>query len=196
MLGSIDPRLPHAVPLQQLLRHGRPLPRGARRPRDLHASRTAASPTEVRRYPISIEWPPAPLAMRSRRSPSAARGCASELGLARRRAARRRRRPARLHQGHPRALPGGRAAARARAALDRAVLVRAGRGAVALVDRRIPERSTRAVRALAERINARFARGRLPPIILHDRAPRRRRRSTSYYRAADAVLRLAACTTA
>ena len=32
----VDPRLPHAVPLQQLLRHRRPLPRGARRPRDLH----------------------------------------------------------------------------------------------------------------------------------------------------------------
>ena len=30
------PRLSHAVPLQQLLRHRGPLPRGARRPRDLH----------------------------------------------------------------------------------------------------------------------------------------------------------------
>ena len=103
LLGSLDPRLPHAVPLQQLLRHGRPLPRSARRPRDLHHLATAASR-------------PRCTATRSRSS-GRRRRCASQTPVdecrervrerARPRAGRahrRRRRPARLHQGHPRAL--------------------------------------------------------------------------------------------
>ena len=43
LLGSSILGLPHAVPLQQLLRHGRSTARGARRSRDVHASPTAAA---------------------------------------------------------------------------------------------------------------------------------------------------------
>ena len=61
LLGSSDPRLSHPVPLQQLPRDRRPLPRGAHRPRAARGLARAARTTLVRPYPISIEWPPAAL---------------------------------------------------------------------------------------------------------------------------------------
>ena len=68
------PRLPHPVPLQQLPRRGRPLPRGAHRPRAERGRPPAGSATLVRPYPISIEWPSRWLAGRAagRRVPGAA----------------------------------------------------------------------------------------------------------------------------
>ena len=129
-------------------------------------------PTEVRRYPISIEWPPAALAIAAAgaRVPQAR---ARALGLIAGRAARRRRRPARLHQGHPRALQRDRAPARARAALDRPVLVRAGGGAVAR--RRIDEYQNLEARVRAAgRAHQRALRpAGLPADRAQDRAPRR-----------------------
>ena len=86
--------------------------------------------TAVHRYPISIEWPPAPLATRQAACPRRGAPCASGSAC-RRPPARRRRRPPRLHEGHRRALQRGRAPARARAALDRPLHVRPDRGAVA-----------------------------------------------------------------
>ena len=105
------------------------------------------------------------------------------LGL-RRTCARRRRRPARLHQGHPRALRRDRAAARARAALDRPVLVHPGR--------RRPRASSIDEYQNLERARARAGgahqRALRPPgcapIVLRS-STTTRRRCTSYYRAAD-----------
>ena len=134
-------------------------------------------PTEVRRYPISIEWPPNALAVQPP-VPECRKRVRERLGLIARGAHRRRRRPARLHQGHPRALRRDRAPARARAALDRPVLLHPGRGAVARVDRRVPE--PRRARAPGGGAHQRALR---PPGLPADRAARSstttRRRSTS-----------------
>ena len=83
----------------------------------------------VHRYPISIEWPPAAPRCSGARHRSAATTCASAWACLADHRARRRRRPARLHQGHHRALPRGRAAARTRAGMDRPIHVRADRRA-------------------------------------------------------------------
>ena len=190
-----DPRLPHPVPLQQLPRHGRPLPRGARRPRDLHASRTAASrprcaATRSRssgRRRRSRAQPPVPECRERVRE---------RLGLPRGRAARRRRRPARLHQGHPRALrarsSGCSSSSRAGSAASPSCRSR----------RRARQRSTstrtstRAC-ALARRAStSASARPGCQPIVLQHRAPRRRRGLRATTAPPTLCYRLAACTTA
>ena len=51
------PRLPHALPLQELPRDGRPLPRSAHRARALHDLLPGRARRCVESYPISIEWP-------------------------------------------------------------------------------------------------------------------------------------------
>ena len=192
----VDPRLPHAVPLQQLLRHGRPLPRGARRPRDLQRSRTAATRPRCAATRSRSSG-------RRRRSPVQPAGRGLPQAGARARSASRA--DVRIGVGVDRLdytkgilerLHGGRAAARAAS--------RAGSGRFSFVQVAAParrrSRSTSnldaKVRALAERINERFGRPRL-------RADRAARSSTTtrphvyeLYRAADALLRLAACTTA
>ena len=68
------PRLPHPVSLQQLYRYGRPVSRGAHRPRAQRSSFSPAASTEVRAYPISIEWPLHGLKDHRRRLPTAS-GC-------------------------------------------------------------------------------------------------------------------------
>ena len=59
--------------------------------------------TAVHRYPISIEWPPAPLA-KAAPIDGSARACARPVRPAARSQAGRRHRPPRLHEGHHRAL--------------------------------------------------------------------------------------------
>ena len=142
------PRLPHAVPLQQLPRHRRPHARGARRPRDVRRSRSAAGCTVVHRYPISIEWPPDPL-VRKKSVADARNDVRERLRPSAGSRARHRRRASRLHEGHPRALPRRRAPARPRAAMDRQVHVRADRRALARDDRRLS--GLRAARARGRR---------------------------------------------
>ena len=164
---------------KQLPRHRRPLPRGAHRARDRSTISYGGQRRASSRYPISIEWPPRSGSTGSCRCRCAAPRCVRERTAARRRAARRRRRPPRLHQGHPRALHRGRAAARAASELDRPLRVRADRRAVALVARRVPQLRGRASRALAARINARFGTRRLRADPAQGRASRARRRSTS-----------------
>ena len=96
----------------------RPLRRGAHRPRDVQRRVRAAAARPCIAIPISIEWPPAPLA-RARADRRGARARARALQPAARPQDRRRRGPPRLHQGHRRALQRGRAPARARAAVGR-----------------------------------------------------------------------------
>ena len=157
-------------------------------------SPTAASRTEVRRYPISIEWPPAALQRPAagRRVPQArARAARPVAG----RAARRRRRPPRLHQGHPRALharsSGCSSSSRAGSAGSRSSSSRRRRARRST----IPElRGSACARSPRASTSASAAPG-YQPIILQS-STTTRRRCSSYYRAADALLRHAACTTA
>ena len=65
---QLDPRLPHAVPLQQLHRGGGPFRGEPHRPRGSSVT-LGGRETLVRPYPISIEWPPEALAR-----PGAGRG--------------------------------------------------------------------------------------------------------------------------
>ena len=189
------PRLPHAVPLQQLPRHRRSRARGARRPRDLRGHlRAATSPRCSATRSRS----------RGRRSRSRASGASAHaraavrerLGVGADVRARRRHRPARLHEGHPRALPRGRAPARAR--------IREWVGTFTFVQIAAPTRgmiadyrdyATR--REGARRRDQRALRvvRRAPPIRLHRRAPRGRRRSTSTT-APPTCASCRACTTA
>ena len=114
--GQQHPRLPHPVPLQQLRRHGRPLPRGARRPRDVHRHPAAASCTAGPPLPDLDRVAAGAAGDAAGASPTAGATCAPGYGLPRRASARRRRRPPRLHQGHHGALPRRRAPARAESA--------------------------------------------------------------------------------
>ncbi len=104
--------------------------------------------TQVESYPISIDWPDAPSLEKS------VEQCRLEirerLGVPREAAARTRRRPARLHEGHPRALQRRRGDARAPSGDDRPLHVRADRRAVAIGARGVPElRGPRARRGVA-----------------------------------------------
>ena len=160
LLGSEHRRLPHPAPLQQLPRLASiASSRRASIARRTRSSRAAAR-TLVRPYPISIEWPVRWLddAAAGRRVPG--RACAG-AGLAARRAARRRRRSPRLHQGHRGAAAGGRAAARALPGVPRALHLRAAGRAQPHRDRALP-RAQRERRARSPtRINARFGTARL-----------------------------------
>jgi trehalose-phosphatase len=139
-------------------------------------------PTVVKRYPISIDWPPA-AELTARRVEDCRAEVRAPARPRRRPSARRRRRPARLHQGRHRALPRHRAPARTGAGLDRPLQLRADRRADAHQHRRIP--AVRGARARpGEEINARFGRGGYQPIILkieHHEPPD----VYEYYRAAD-----------
>ena len=99
-------------------------------------------------YPISIEWPPragiGELAVGDR-VPRAA--CASAWASPRRPAARRGRRPPRLHQGHPGALQRRGAPAREAPRVDRPLHVRADRA-------RRPAARSSEYRAFQERVRA------------------------------------------
>ena len=166
------PRLPHAVPLQQLPRFGRPLPGGAHRPRAATPWCTAGAATLVRPYPISVEWP---VALARRRCPTSPTCRASGVRGARPRPGRapgRRRRPARLHQGHRGAPAGRRAPARAPAGADRDASPssssprRAGRRSSATAS------STTRSRSWPTRINGASARDGWQPDHPAARAPR------------------------
>ena len=139
--------------------------------------------TLVRPYPISIEWPAhwlktVPAAGRVPRG--GARGAGPRAG----RAARRRRRPPRLHQGHRGAAARRRAPAGAlpRAAAGRSPSSSSRRRAAP--SSRSTGSSTRRSRRSAARINERFGEGRYRPVVLlraHHEPPRVFR----FYRAAD-----------
>ena len=187
LLGSTILGFHTQLPLQELHRDGRPLPRGAHRARALDdlvpaatrrwSSATRSRSSGRRRRPRAA----------GRRSPSAARESCAAPRPAGRRACWRRRRPLRLHQGHPRAAARGRAAAREAPGVDRPLHLRAGRRADA--QRRstsTASSSERIERARATRINERFGRAAATSrCILLAAAPRPRRTSTSCYRAAD-----------
>ena len=114
--------------------------------------------TAVHRYPISIEWPPAPLAT-ALAIDEARERVRVRLNLPREPQARRRHRPPRLHQGHHRTLQRRRAAARIASGMGRQVHVRPDRRAFARrpsatigttrqrVHARWPTRSTRVYEA-------------------------------------------------
>ena len=141
MLGCQHPRLPHAVPLQQLPRDGRALPRGA------HRSRA------VRRGPRRAHDPGAPLSHLDRvaqplAGDSAAGRRLPPLGLrrarpARQRAPRRGRRSSRLHQGHRGAAQRRRAPARTLSAPARPLHLRAAGGAEPHRHRALPRAQRR-----------------------------------------------------
>ena len=144
-------------------------------------SRSSDAETLVESYPISIEWPSrrdrGAAGRRSSRVPAArsSRGwaCPPDSCLA------RRRRPLRLHQGHPRAAARGRAPAREAPGMDRPLRLRAGRRADAQRRSRNTARSRSASSACAERINERFGGAGYRPVHPAGAAPRARRRSTS-----------------
>ena len=117
-----------------------------------------------------------------RRVPSARRSSAQRFP--RGRPARRRRRPARLHQGHPRALPRGRAPARAAAGVDRPVHVRADRRAdrAALDEYRNFEDEVHALAAAHQRALRRGRPCRRHPARPSTTSPKL---INEYYRAAD-----------
>ena len=185
LLGIDHPRVPHPVPLQQLLRHGRPLPRGAA--------------STARRFTISYGG----RADRGATLPDldrvAAAGPASQPPVAEcRRGGPRRTGPAAGHAASasastasttPRASSSGFAAVERflelAARMDRALRVRPDRRAQPLAASTSTSRSTHDVRAAAQRINDRFGARGLPADRAQDRAPRRRARSIAYYRAAD-----------
>ena len=144
--------------------------------------------TLVERYPISIEWP----RRRPRRAGRRSRQCRARvfarLGLAAGQRARRRRRPLRLHQGHPGAAARGRAAAReaARSGSAASASCRSPRRRAARS--RSTARSRSASSASAERINQRFGQRRLPAGDPARRSTTTTRRVNELYRAADVCL--------
>jgi trehalose 6-phosphate synthase len=94
--------------------------------------------TAVRRYPISVDWPP------RRRCWQKAGGTVRRRRARPQRAAGRppdlhRRRPPRLHQGHPRTLSRRRAPARTQSRMDRPLQPDPDRRADPLQHRRVPE---------------------------------------------------------
>ena len=142
--------------------------------------------TAVKRYPISIEWPPAAEA-----GAYAGRGLphgqfAARHALPRRSRGRRRRRSARLHQGHRGAISRRRAAARAASGVGRAFHFRPDRGADRARHRGVPRTiENGSVRRSTDESMQRFG-GDGPPADHPDRrAPRTRRRSTNIIAAAD-----------
>ena len=147
-----------------------------------------ATETLVESYPISIEWPPAPIAgelAAGRRMP--APPC-SHAWSCRRAPARRRRRPLRLHQGHPRTAARGRAAARKASGVDR--------HASRFVQVAAPTRSSleeyRSSRNASQRLPSASTSASAGPATSRDpaagRAPRRTRQVNELYRAADVCL--------
>jgi trehalose 6-phosphate synthase len=152
--GQQHPRLPYPVPLQQLRRHRRSLLE-ARVDRESFTVSFGGELTAVRRYPISIEWPPGP-AMLAKAVASAAATCAHATACRRHTAWHRRRSP-RLHQGHPRTLR----------AVERLLELKPEWiGRFSFIQIAAPTRASiedyqqprRAGAALAARINERFAR--------------------------------------
>ncbi len=93
--------------------------------------------TAIHRYPISIEWPPEPLA-RVAAVDECRENVRVRLQPAARPQARRRHRPPRLHEGHHRALQRRGPPARAAAGMGRTLHLRADRRAHARHDRRLP----------------------------------------------------------
>ncbi len=131
------PRLPHAAPLQQLPRLRGP----ASSKRASTASRTRSCSTGAARSSAPIRSRSSGRSAgsrRRRRSPSAARACSRELGLPPDALPRRRRRPARLHQGHRGAAARRRAPARATSGVPRALHLRPARRAQPDRDRAVP----------------------------------------------------------
>ena len=131
----------------------------------------------------------------SRRSPSARERVRERLGLPPAREARRRRRPARLHQGHPRALRARSSGCSSSSRAGSAVLLRPGRRRRRARRSTSTRTSTTRVRALAARINERFGRPGYQPIMLQDRAPRAGAGLRALPRRRP-LLRQRACTTA
>ena len=133
-----DPGLPHPLPLQELHRDGRPLPRGAHRARAFDhllpgrgdAGRELPDLDRMAARTRRAAWPPVG------RVPAARVRAA---GLLPDDLPGGRRRPLRLHQGHPRAAERGRAPAREAAGVDRPLRLRPGGGADAQRARRVPQ---------------------------------------------------------
>ena len=121
--------------------------------------------TLIRPYPISIDWPNR-WALSTPAVDQCRREILAELGLPGRHAARRRRRPARLHQGHRGAAARGRAAAAALLAVPRAAGLRAARRAEPLDDSRIPRAAGSAGRSSSSASTTSSASGSYRPIIL------------------------------
>ncbi len=179
------PRLPHAVPLQQLPRHRGPLLE-ARVDRESFTISCRGQPTAVHRYPISIEWPPAALATRTgrRRLPGAT--VRERLGLP-----PRSRRSASASSGSTTPRASSSASTRCERLLEleprwigKFTFVQIA-APTPRADRRVPATTPTRVRALADEINARFARREAPA----DRACWSSTTSPTqvyeYYRAAD-----------
>ena len=150
--------------------------------------------TAVHRYPISIEWPPAPLA-RALADRRGARARARAPQPAARPQARRRHRPPRLHEGHRRALQRGRAPARAASRSGSASSrssrsPRRTRGTIGDYQELRGSACTRRV----EEINARYAGAAHPPIILL--AEHHEHDAVYEYLAPPTSASSAACTTA
>ena len=131
MLGSTILGFHTPLPLQELHRDGGPLPRGAHRARALDDhlpgrarrwSRAIRSRSSGRAEAEQRQWPPV------RRVPAPGVRAA---GAAPTTIARGRRRPLRLHQGHPRAAERRRAPAGEAPRVDRPLHLRAGGRAVA-----------------------------------------------------------------
>ena len=121
--------------------------------------------TAVKRYPISIEWPPSPVLV-SKPVEECRATCSRAPRPAGRSRDRRRGRSARLHEGHRGAVARGGAAARAAAGVGRQVHLHADRGADAQQASSNTRNTTRGCARLAARINQRFARAAHPPIML------------------------------
>ncbi len=112
-----DSRLPHPLPLPEFCRNGRSLPRGEDRARIIdHLLRRRADAGRALSDLDPVAAGMGRIAIVGRAVP---RQGAAGRAAARRRAARCRRRPHGLHQGHPRALPRRRAAARAASGVHR-----------------------------------------------------------------------------
>ena len=188
--------LPHPAPLQQLPRLGRSLPRGAHRSRAERRWCSTASPTLVRPYPISIDWPNdwAASAPAGRGVPPAA--CCAELGLAK---------DALLGVGvdrldytkgiEERFLAVERLLERF-PSLRRALHLRAARGAQPHAHRALPPARRRRSRRLAARINATLRSEATISPSFSCRAHHEPPAVFRYYRAADVCYVSAACTTA
>ena len=134
------------------------------------SSRAIRSRSSGRRRRPQARWPPVE---------ECRAACSPASGSPPRSASGHRRRPLRLHQGHPRAAARGRAAAREAPGVDRPVHPGAGRRADPQLARRNTARSRNGSSACRERINERFGTDRLPARDPARRAPRATRRSTS-----------------
>ena len=141
LLGCVDPRLPHRLPLQQFLRDGRPLRREPHRPRaplgDAGRPRDAGAPLS------DLDRVAALGAGRPEAGAGVRRGGAQPLRPRRGRADRRRHRALRLHQGHRRPAARGRCAAAEPSGMAGPLHLHPGGGADPQQDRLLPRAAGR-----------------------------------------------------